>query len=587
MRFSAPVFREGNLGLIDFNLEVGDAEKNMGLVSGEGTDTLVFRYEVKEDDADGDGVSVPANALSLGTGVTLQDGAKKDADLTHRAYGPFESHRVNAPLAEIVDIEVVSAVPDIGFHASALGHRVRFRVTFSRPVTVIAYGGGLARLTVRVGENDVTARYVGGNGSRWLTFELVPGAEHTDTDGLSVPAGALTLAGPVLLRDAEGRDAVLTHGPYGPFEEHKVNYPLPPAPHITEIKMVSEPPEGRDFYFTGDTVRVQVTFDAPVTETRPASGETGATLTLGVGEARVQAKAVIEGSTATPEFHYTVRADDLDADGVSVPADALTLAEGARLEGPHGQAAVLTHAAYGPFEEHTVNTPLPPPPHITGIEMASAVPDTGVYSSALGDAVQFRVTFSAPVTVSRFQAQLTVRLGDDDADATLDFGGGTNELLFLLIYGPQHTDSDGVSVPRGSLRLLRSTTIKGPYGQDVRLTHGSYGPFAGHLVNVDPPAPEITGHHHRDGVGGAGARVLHRGRHHQAARDVQRAGDRDAPAERRDEHDAHAARGRPRGGGGAGPTVPVAGHRDAGVRVRGDGGGRTTRTASSACRATR
>ena len=368
VRFSAPVFAEGNHGAIALNLEVGDAVKQAGYVGGTGADTLKLLYEVKEDDADGDGVRVPEDALSLGTGVTLKDAAKQDADLTHRAYGPFESHRVNAPLAEIVDIEVVSAVPDIGFHASSLGHRVRFRVTFSRPVTVIAYGGGVARLTVRVGEDDVMARYVRGNGSRELDFDLALGAEHTDTDGLSVPDGALTLAGPMLLRDADGRDAVLTHGAYGPFDGHKVNT-LPPPPHITGITEVSDPPEDRTFYFTGDTIRVRVTFNAPVTETRPASGETGAMLTLGVGDARVQAKAVIEGSTATPEFHYTVRADDLDADGVSVPGNALTLAEGARLEGPYGQAAVLTHEAPVLVARHTVNTPLPPPPHITGIEV--------------------------------------------------------------------------------------------------------------------------------------------------------------------------------------------------------------------------
>ena len=46
-------------------------------------------------DQDRDGVSVPANGLSLGTGMTLKGPYGQDADLTHGAYGPFRHARVN------------------------------------------------------------------------------------------------------------------------------------------------------------------------------------------------------------------------------------------------------------------------------------------------------------------------------------------------------------------------------------------------------------------------------------------------------------------------------------------------------------
>ena len=96
-------------------------------------------------------------------------------------------------------------------------------------------------------------------------------------------------------------------------------------------------------------------------------------------------------------FILVYNAQHTDPDGVSVPADSLSPGTGP-LKGPFGQDAVLTHGAYA-FPQHFVNT-LPPPPQITNIEVASDVPDHGFHSSALGDVVEFRVTFSEAVTAS-------------------------------------------------------------------------------------------------------------------------------------------------------------------------------------------
>ena len=126
--------------------------------------------------------------------------------------------------------------------------------------------------------------------------------------------------------------------------------------------------------------------------------------------------------------------------------------------------------------------------------MSTPLPDAGFYSSALGDSFQLRVTFSEPVTVSgELLVQFTVRVGDDDVDAAYSSGSGTTELTFELIYHPQHIDTDGVSVPAGSLALFLATTLKDGGGQDAVLTHGAFGPFARSLVNTPPPPPYITG----------------------------------------------------------------------------------------------
>ena len=121
------------------------------------------------------------------------------------------------------------------------------------------------------------------------------------------------------------------------------------------------------------------------------------------------------------------------------------------------------------------------------------MPDAGFHSFENLDDILFSVTFSVPVTLSGSGAAfLKVLVGNDEADAPLLEGSGTDVLMFSYGVGQGHLDDNGVSVPAGSLRYSAGTTLKGPYGQDAVLTHGAYGPFAGHLVNTPPPMPEIT-----------------------------------------------------------------------------------------------
>ena len=449
--------------------------------------SFVFAYGIQADDVDLDGITVPADALALPQGGALQDTDGVDVVLTHVAY-EFPTHLVNPPVPEITNIEVASDVPDHGFHSSALGDVVEFRVTFSEAVTASG-NQALFRLAVRVGDDDVGATYIEGSGTTQLTFILVYNAQHTDPDGVSVPADSLS-PGTGPLKGPYGQDAVLTHRAYGPFTGHLINTPPPPA-HFTGIEVDSSPGSG-GFYATGDTIELHVIFSGRVTTGGNAPGTPpDVALKLRVGGAERSAEYLLGSGTSKLRFLYTVQAGDEDRDGVSVPANALSLGTGMTLKDQYGQDVVSTHGARG-FPDHLVNS-APPPRGITGIDVVSPLPDAGFY--ATGDTIELHVIFSGPVTTGGNalgtppDVALKLRVGNAERSAAYLLGSGTSKLRFLYTVQAGDEDRDGVSGPANALSLGTGMTLKGPYGQDADLTYGAYGPFRHARVNFEAAPP--------------------------------------------------------------------------------------------------
>ena len=183
-------------------------------------------------------------------------------------------------------------------------------------------------------------------------------ASDEDRDGVSVPANALSLGTGMTLKDQYGQDVVLTHGARG-FPDHLVNSAPPRG--ITGIGVVSPEPDA-GFYATGDTIELHVTFSGTVTAAGSASGTPpGVALALRVGPTERSAAYLLGSGTNKLRFLYTVQAGDEDRDGVSVPANGLSLGTGVTLKGPYGQDADLTHRAYGPFRHARVNFEAAPP----------------------------------------------------------------------------------------------------------------------------------------------------------------------------------------------------------------------------------
>ncbi len=93
--FDEPVIVTGSPRL---ELAVGSNIRQAAYHRGSGTTRLVFRYQVTAADADGDGISVAANKLTL-AGGTIADAAGNAAVLTHAALSAGASHKVDGTIA--------------------------------------------------------------------------------------------------------------------------------------------------------------------------------------------------------------------------------------------------------------------------------------------------------------------------------------------------------------------------------------------------------------------------------------------------------------------------------------------------------
>ena len=93
----------------------------------------------------------------------------------------------------------------------------------------------------------------------------------------------------------------------------------------TGVAIFSDP-DDTDGYRLGEKIEARVTFDEGITV---STGTDAPSLRLTVGATTTNMIYTGQGSsTTTAEFSYTVAANDLDADGVAIPANALILPQG-------------------------------------------------------------------------------------------------------------------------------------------------------------------------------------------------------------------------------------------------------------------
>ena len=240
-----------------------------------------------------------------------------------------------------------------------------------------------------------------------------------------------------------------------------------------ESLSVTSSPDG-DVYVTGEDIYIEMVFNAMPDSwnfnTRP-------TLKLQIGDNERTMLGGFDGEICY--FDYTVVADDLDTDGISVNADSL--GGNVVYNGSTVALSGISHDALAGGQGHRVSHPQP-----TVNSIAFDTTPTGdVYEA--GDAIKVKLDFSANVRrESSDPLKLNLKVGDNDRPMRASYSG--SEVTFSYTVKTSDYDTDGVSVDADSLTgklKVGSVTFDA-----TEIDHDALSGGTSHLVNRAPPTIE-------------------------------------------------------------------------------------------------
>ena len=249
-----------------------------------------------------------------------------------------------------------------------------------------------------------------------------------------------------------------------------------------------------DTYGLGETIKITVTFDNAVTV--DTSGGTPR-IEFRLDGALLRWAVYSSGSGGTAlVFTYKVQADDMDDDGIWLPADVLQLQGGTIRDATDTTVdATLTYARPGLQSGHEVDGSLttPRPVIVTdGVQVTStpmATADADTYG--LGETIAITVTFDKAVTVDTSggtrRPGIAFRLDGDlnpNRWAGYSSGSGGTALVFTYKVQAGDMDTDGIRLPANSIELFRGTIVDATDTiVDATLTYAEPGLQSGHEVD--------------------------------------------------------------------------------------------------------
>ena len=453
-----------------------------------GTKLRLF-YTVQLEDLDSDGISFAANSLRVhGGSITLMDRPDIRANLDHGAITDDPTRKVDGSLGPSVASVSLVGGPENG-DTYTLGETMEVGVEFDQSVRL----DRRLRLGLTVGTRTRLASPVGSTQGTSFMFEYLVQTADEDADGISLPADSLTLNGALATAD-------LSHEAVAADPSRKVDGSTAVAPKIASVSTTSRPrragdgngfPVYGDTYEVGEAIVVGVDFDKPVR----ATGALQVAIDIGgkTRQANYSTHSSV-GAYRTIAFEYLVRPEDMDTDGISIPANAVSLNGGSiAMQGEVSLAADLTHEAVA--GEHKVDGSAISPPRILygafGI-YATAPAEFGSYGR--GETIEVTVLLDRHVEVSG-EPQVELEVGTRTRQASFRelFSRGANVFLFFeYVVQEEDSDSDGIGVPANAVKLNGGTiTLKGTSAH-ADLTHGSTTIRS----NVDGSAvttPAVTG----------------------------------------------------------------------------------------------
>ena len=433
-------------GSPSFNLTIGSSTKAAVYLSGDGTNTLTFRYTVAAGDFDNDGI----NALSpmALNGGTITDVAGNG--LSTNAFTPPSTSGV------LVDANVasISSITPPSNSTYKTGQNVDFVANFTQPVTVT----GTPRLQLDVGGATIYADYLSGSGTSALTFRYTVQSGDKDINGLA-------LVSPVDLNGGEIVDASTSNA--------TVSFALPTTSGILidgiDLIISSITPPVDKTYAIGQNLDFVVNYnDNAVVTGLPQ-------LKLTVGTASINATYLSGSGTNALTFRYSVALNDLDLDGIDTTGATLSLNSGT-IKDEFGDNAnnSMTATNYPDVKVDGVR------PLISSV----AAPSSKTYLEA--EDLDFIVTTTEIVNITG-SPRFPLTIGTDTLYATYVSGTGTTSLNFRYTVANGDSDSDGIDSV--SPVQLNSGTIKDVAGNSLTLL--TFTPPVSTGVKVNGVGPMI------------------------------------------------------------------------------------------------
>jgi hypothetical protein len=347
---------------------VGSSTVQAAYVSGSGTNALVFSTTVEAGQNDITGVAIALNALTL-NGATLTDAQGNDATLTSVAVTDNANYLVDTT-APTLTITSSSAALSTGETAT---------ITFSfneDPGSSFFWSSGAGDVNVSGG----TLGNISGTGlTRTATFTPTPNVA-SGIANISVLQGAYT--------DAAGN--------FGGAALTPVVAIYTSTATISSLALSSATGVLNNTLNAGDVIFAKVIF-SEVINLNSAGGSP--TLGLLIGATLVQA-AYVSGSGGTDfVFSYTILATQADANGISLPSNAITL-NGSTLKNAPGNNATLLNDAVTDNALYAVDTTAP-----------SVIVTSSVASLKAGETSVICFTFTEDPGTSFTLADVTVSGG--------------------------------------------------------------------------------------------------------------------------------------------------------------------------------
>ena len=403
--------------------------------------------------------------------------------------GPAPAHaQEDDPAPTVTDVWIPGG-PD-NDEAYVEGETVPVTVGLSEPVQVTGFPTIRLNIGRSTGASARRAQFTGlPFGRRQLHFDYVVQGDDVDEDGISIDADALELNG-ATIRDAAGNDAILTHAAVADDPRHRVDGRVSDTtpPRVRGAYLYLYPPAG-DTYVAGEEILAVLS----MTEVLVVSGQPELALTIGQNTRLMQLSDYFSTNIF---FRYVVQPDDVDADGVGIPADAVRL-NGGTIRDAAGNDAVLTHDAVPDDPRRKVDgsrTDIAPPT-VRRVLFISRPQQVDTY--AKGDVIEALVLFNAYMTVTG-TPQLSLAIGSQVRQA--EYHQTTNELggsglHFRYVVQADDVDTDGIGIPADAIRL-NGGTIRDAVGNDAVLTHDAVPDDPSRKVDggrTDMTAPQVTG----------------------------------------------------------------------------------------------